>query len=225
LPSESQLCKHYNISPMTVRRAINVLLDQGVVYTERGRGTFVKPLHLDALTFGLGEFTSLFHSNQTTRLKLLEAKIVRADEQTATHLDIARGERTIRITSLIMQHDTPLIYRWEYLIYDPTRPTVEAELEVTSLRGVFTGHGTSEVKRGEMAIEVTVVGEEVAAHLAVAPGQPAFHLVYRFFDYSDRPLSWGGFICCGHSLRFTTAFGVRGGGYAGGNAQTETDEG
>ena len=44
LPSESQLCDRYGVSPMTVRRAINLLVDQGVVTTERGRGIFVKPM-------------------------------------------------------------------------------------------------------------------------------------------------------------------------------------
>jgi DNA-binding GntR family transcriptional regulator len=31
LPSESQLCDRYGVSPMTVRRAMNILIDQGVV--------------------------------------------------------------------------------------------------------------------------------------------------------------------------------------------------
>jgi len=40
LHSEAQLCEHYRVSPMTVRRAINTLVDQGVVSVEQGRGTF-----------------------------------------------------------------------------------------------------------------------------------------------------------------------------------------
>ena len=31
LPSEAQLCERYSVSPMTVRRVINILVDQGVV--------------------------------------------------------------------------------------------------------------------------------------------------------------------------------------------------
>ena len=42
LPSEAQLCSRYEVSPMTVRRAINILVDQGIVVTEQGRGTFVR---------------------------------------------------------------------------------------------------------------------------------------------------------------------------------------
>ena len=46
LPSEAKLCQRFGISPMTVRRSINLLADQGVVNTAQGRGTFVKPLAL-----------------------------------------------------------------------------------------------------------------------------------------------------------------------------------
>ena len=42
LPSESKLCKEHGVSPMTVRRSINTLLDQGIVSTTRGSGTYVK---------------------------------------------------------------------------------------------------------------------------------------------------------------------------------------
>jgi len=42
LPSEAQLCRRYSVSPMTVRRAINILVDQGVVTAEQGRGTFIR---------------------------------------------------------------------------------------------------------------------------------------------------------------------------------------
>ena len=41
LPSEAMLCQSYQVSPMTVRRTINVLAEEGVVSTARGRGTFV----------------------------------------------------------------------------------------------------------------------------------------------------------------------------------------
>ena len=51
LPSEAQLCRTYGISPMTVRRSINLLSDQGVVNTAQGKGTFVKPLELGTAVF------------------------------------------------------------------------------------------------------------------------------------------------------------------------------
>lgn len=42
LPSEKELCETYNVSRITVRKAINLLESSGLIYTVHGKGTFVK---------------------------------------------------------------------------------------------------------------------------------------------------------------------------------------
>ena len=74
LPSESQLCERYGVSPMTVRRVINMLSDQGMVIAEQGRGTFVKPLELATATFDLGRLQRLFRDQEQTTVRLLERR-------------------------------------------------------------------------------------------------------------------------------------------------------
>jgi len=41
LPSEAELCSTFGISRTVVRQALNKLCQDGVVYKEKGRGTFV----------------------------------------------------------------------------------------------------------------------------------------------------------------------------------------
>ncbi|MCX7855818.1 MAG: GntR family transcriptional regulator, partial [Anaerolineae bacterium] len=55
LPSEAQLVAQFGVSPMTVRRAINLLLSRGIVSTAQGRGTFVRGLAITEATFRLQE--------------------------------------------------------------------------------------------------------------------------------------------------------------------------
>ncbi len=43
VPSESQLQQQHGVSRGTVRRALDILRDEGLVVTIAGRGTFVKP--------------------------------------------------------------------------------------------------------------------------------------------------------------------------------------
>jgi len=43
IPSERELCEKLRISRMTVRKAISTLVNEGVLYREQGRGTFVAP--------------------------------------------------------------------------------------------------------------------------------------------------------------------------------------
>lgn len=71
LPSESKLSEYYRVSRQTVRQAIAVLSSEGLIETERGRGTFVRsaPLRLafsrfsrDARQPGIGPFEAVCES-------------------------------------------------------------------------------------------------------------------------------------------------------------------
>ena len=208
LPSESELCKRYQVSPMTVRRSINALLDQGVVSTIQGSGTYVKAPDLGKVTFSLEEFHNIFKDRERTKVKILEVLIIKADESTAERLAISPGKRTILIRRVLIRDGDPILYHREQLIYDPLRPTVEAELEVTSLHGLFVGKGETNLKRGELAIEAAVLTKEEADVLNTMEMLPAFRLEHIFYDFEDKPVSWGRFICRGDRLRFTTTVGV-----------------
>lgn len=43
VPSEAEMVRTYGVTRQTVRRAIQLLKEEGAVYTEQGRGTFVGP--------------------------------------------------------------------------------------------------------------------------------------------------------------------------------------
>jgi GntR family transcriptional regulator len=208
LPSESELCKQYHVSPMTVRRSINTLLNQGIVSTTQGSGTYVKAPDLSGVIFSLEEFHNIFKDKERTRVKILEVIIIKADATTANRLAIDLGDRTILIRRVLIRDGDPIIYHKEQLIYDPFRPIVEAELEVTSLHGLFVGTGETKFKRGNIVIEAAVLTKEEADVLNTMQMQPAFCLEHIFYDFDDKPVSWGRFICRGDRLRFTTTVGV-----------------
>ncbi|MBN2402988.1 MAG: GntR family transcriptional regulator [Spirochaetes bacterium] len=207
LPSESQLCKSYNVSPMTVRRAINILLQEGVVSTTQGRGTFVKAIELHSVKFGSRELQDIFSGNIDTKVKLLEVKIIKANADIALKLNIKPDTRVILIRRLIMKDMEPVFYHQEYLIYNPTHPTVESEMGVTALYGLFTGRGEASLKRGEISIKPAILSETEAHLLLVDTSLPSFRLEHIFFDFDNRPISWGYFLCRSDKISFNTRVG------------------
>ncbi len=209
LPSEAQLCKHYGVSPMTVRRSINALVEQGVVVAEQGRGTFVKPITMVAATFDLKNLQDLLNDTENTTVNILETRIIRADERVARKLDIPVGQRTIYIRRILQKKNLPTLYHREYLIYDPTRPIVEAELEVTALQRLFSGAGETILKRGEISLEATLLNADEAELLQVELPKAAICFEHLFYDFDDHPISWGWFIGRNDLLRFTTQVGLQ----------------
>lgn len=56
LPSENKLCSKYGVSRITVRQALNMLEQKGLVYTVHGKGTFVKEIVIDQYLFNVVNF-------------------------------------------------------------------------------------------------------------------------------------------------------------------------
>lgn len=220
--SEVQLCERYEVSPMTARRALTILLDEGLVTATRGRGTFVKPLVLGAATFGLQALEELFNGERTS-VRFLSVRTIPATPRISQKLGIpidgplangplANGPlangKVIAIRRLLSRDAAPVAFHREYLVFDPTRPIVEAEMGITSLQGLFDGQGETVLKRGDLGIQTTVLTEEEARLLDAAIGSAAFRIEHTFFDFDERPVSWGWFIVRGDCLRFNATVGA-----------------
>ena len=99
--------------------------------TARGSGTFVKEVELSTASFYLQDLKELFSDDAGTTIKVLEARFCPADERVARKLQIQPGERAIYIRRLLLRAGEPAFYHRGYLVNDPHRPVIEAELEVT----------------------------------------------------------------------------------------------
>ncbi|MFN2217877.1 MAG: GntR family transcriptional regulator [Anaerolineae bacterium] len=208
VPSETQLCEQYEVSPMTARRALMVLLDEELATAAPGRGTFVKPMVLTTATFGLQALEELF-SSERTAVRFLSVRTISATERISARLGIPVGDKVISIRRLLLREGEPVAYHREYLVFDPSRPIVEAEMGITSLQGLFDGKGETVLKRGELGIQATVLTEREADRLGSVAGIAAFRIEHTFYDYEEQPVSWGWFIVPGHRLQFDATVGVR----------------
>ena len=208
LPTESQLRDEFGVSPMTVRRAVNILLDRGLVTTTQGKGTFVRALDLEGAVFRLQELTDRWASGGSVEVRLLEASIRPADERVAQVLGGAPGDDVVFLRRLLLGHDEPLAYQTEYVAYDPTRPLIEAQLQITSLDGLLQSRGDEGLLSGELSIEAVSLDAEASALLGVQEGAPAFRLEHVFEEAAGRPVSWGWFLCRADQFRLTTRIGA-----------------
>ena len=48
LPSENDLCKMFNVSRITIRKALDILENKGIIHSIHGKGTFVKRSSIDS---------------------------------------------------------------------------------------------------------------------------------------------------------------------------------
>ena len=98
LPSEDGLIERFKVSRTTVRKAIQNLIEGGLIEVRRGRGTFVtRP----KITQELTELTGFVEDMQTLgrawSARLLDKRIVAADGRVADYLALAPGTLVIRL--------------------------------------------------------------------------------------------------------------------------------
>ncbi len=208
LPTESQLRREFGVSPATIRRAINILLDRGLVTTTQGKGTFVRALDIGEAVFRLQQITDTWAEGGDAEVTLLEARIVPASEEAACRLHCDPGDPVVYLRRVIKRSGLPLIYQVEHVLYDEQRPLVETQLQITSLDGLLMAGSSEGVPSGRLTIQAVSLDAEAARHLGVPIGSPAFCLEHLFKDFQGRPVSWGRFLCRADHFRLSTHIGV-----------------
>jgi GntR family transcriptional regulator len=194
IPTENALSKSFGISPMTVRRAIGLLTEEGLLKASQGRGTFVQSIEWQSSGFSLKPLADLISNDTNTKVKVLRINPVKADQKLAGILDLELGGWLIHVLRLLVRDGQPLLLQSGYIIYDPERPLLEAELDIVSLKGILSGSTNSVIKKGEIGIIPKIVSGDEGALLRLPDNTAAFTLEYLFWDFQDAPIGYGYFL-------------------------------
>jgi len=204
LPSEAELGEMYGLSRMTVRKALEKLSDAGLIYAQKGRGTFVARPQIDKAIFSWDEFEEDVRSKgMKSSVKLLEAKIVKATNAVARHLDLNIGTPVLFIRRLLLADGEPMVYDRKFLRYFKGKPFLENELSM-SAADLVSAQTDIEAISSKISIEATVIREDEAEILKIPAGSPAFYVEQTLYAAGEIPMSWGWYIYRGDKYKFTS---------------------
>ncbi len=131
IPSERQLEKVFSVSRTTIRQAIELLIRQGFLYREHGKGTFVSPQKLQK---GISELTSftedMKHRGIVPGQKILEIGYVQPPEEVRSHLELpVDAEKVLRIERLRLGDGVPMGLQSSYYVLPEGQTIDRKELE------------------------------------------------------------------------------------------------
>lgn len=108
IPSENEFAGLYNINRHTVRQALQKLKEKGLIYSQKGKGNFVANIKIPySMTKKSNYSTQILDIGFEPSSKLLECKIIEADEDISQELQINDGEDVLMIKILKYVDATP----------------------------------------------------------------------------------------------------------------------
>src|SRR3984957_4149932 len=116
LPSEESLVSEFNVSRTTIRTTIQNLVRQGLVQIRRGRGTFVtEPRITQELTELTGFVEDMQVLGRKPTARLLDKRILAADQAVAHHLALAPGTLVVRLRRVRLADGVAMSFDETYL--------------------------------------------------------------------------------------------------------------
>lgn len=96
LPFEKEICDKYNVSKMTVKKSLDLLVAEGLIVKRRGSGTFIKDITEKEIRgiIDRKQFSGLTINNigHKIKSKVLDFKVINADKEVASILKIEEGD-------------------------------------------------------------------------------------------------------------------------------------
>ncbi|GAA1857146.1 GntR family transcriptional regulator [Asanoa iriomotensis] len=188
LPSESQLMSAYNVSRVTARRALGVLVTEGLVVAEHGRGWFVrrrppvKRLGSDRFSRraeGKAAFTvDMEASNRRFRVDVLDVGRGPAPIEATTRLGLDAGAETVVRRRLYFAEDQPIEVATSYIPLDVAdgTPIDQPNPGPGGIYARMEDKGMT-FDRYEEEISARMPTQEETRLLRLPPGSPVMHLV------------------------------------------------
>lgn len=113
IPPELDLCELYNVSRITVRKAIDELVRENLLYRERAKGTFVRDWeeaedeHFTLVRSFTNEMKELGKKAATLHA---EVEVINADKKIALQLGLSVGTRCYKLSGYAVRKTWHLLY-------------------------------------------------------------------------------------------------------------------
>ncbi|CAJ0788734.1 HTH-type transcriptional repressor NagR [Ralstonia psammae] len=192
IPTEAELAKMYNVAVGTVRKAVDVLVAEGLLERFQGRGTFVRRASFASSLFRFFRFQSESGERRIPESRILKRDVLDAPSAPAAGLQIETGSPVIRLTRLRLLDGAPMLAEEIWLPYDRFSPLATLELDAFGdlLYPLYETHCGQIIASAEETLTAEAVNATYARLLRIKPGDPVMVIERIARGYDRVPLEW-----------------------------------
>lgn len=203
-PSELSLVEHYGVSRVTVRLALALLEEGGLIRRRRGSGTIVRSKVYHKVLRNLVDFhheAEMIGRQPSSLVLALNLRESRIRERLAFH--IPPGEPVMELKRLRFLDGVPVVLQTSSHPRELLEGVEPAELNDRSLYGFLKQERGVVIQEAEQVIEPVSIGPEEAGLLRVPPGTAVIlaHRITR--EASGRALELAENLVRGDYIKYT----------------------
>ncbi len=188
LPSEPFLAQTFSVNRNTIRHAISLLVDKGLLTKEKGIGTFLRRAQPLRPIHQLGRMTSFVDDFDLSGVEIenlvLAKGQVRASQELAATFGLTPGEPLVRVERLRIADRTPFVLERQYYPYDRFQRLLELEL-TGSMYQLLVETFRADLHHSIQTLRAVRPPREVAAKLGVRQSVPCIFLESLAYTSQD----------------------------------------
>ncbi len=192
IPTEAALSSEYQVSTGTVRKAVDALVNEGLLERQQGRGTFVRRPQFQSSMFRFFRFQTASGERQVPQSRIFSIDPLPAPLEVAQALALPADAPVIRINRLRLFDDQPVLAENIWLPFARFRALLDINLseEGPLLYPIYEKLCGQVVAYAKETLTAQCVDEVHAQLLQIPVNSPVVVIERLAHDYADAPLEW-----------------------------------
>ena len=199
IPNEFELAESYKVGRVTVRRAIEELVQQGYLTKRQGKGTFVNAPKLKRKIRQKGDVQSFTEgcaaNDMVPGARLVSRTVVAATHEDAAFFGAEPGCELIVVERVRTADGIPVMLENNAFVladHPYLQTLADKDLTDNSIFALVAEHsGRAPLKSDPCTVEIALADAQAAPLLEVPVGEPLFYMEAYFTDEDERPLLLG----------------------------------
>ncbi len=177
IPTENELIETYNVSRSTVRQVLDILVNEGLIYRERGRGSFIAHLTLEQSMTRIVSFTEdMYQRGFTPGTQVLSARLVPAGKDIAERLQAPIGEPLACVERLRLADGEPMSIEESYLVNRYCPDVLQHDHAHQPLREILERDYDLRLVNAKQIIRAIPAPTHLAQLLEIKPHAPVLYI-------------------------------------------------
>lgn len=190
LPSEAELCDLFSVNRGTIRHALDMLEREGLIYREKGRGTFVRRRRVEVdLSYLCSTTDDLRNRGWEPSTEVISINQVSPRSHICTSLNLGETDKVWEVYRKRLANGEPISLQRAFFPVSLMPDLVKKDL-TGSFFNLWKDFYKIQVKDGEQTIRTRSATSEEAELLLISECDPIFEITRVTYDINNQPFEY-----------------------------------